>query len=271
MRHIRSKTIDSPRSTEYPKEDLPDYSLTGIGRPTRPRIVIPSSTTTTTTGLSASYARSADVDWNPRADSGRYPSFKGKTRVAGTGVQASPAHPNQSATSRTLLSPNKQDRAELSSSFRRNRPYIPAPTQLEPVDGQVFPTNSNTSEVLRAPHDRFEGLQDIYDTYHSPTIFPDLVEDLPELPYTAIGQAFTGVSPIRPKQPLPVQRALSRSRPMPGGLGRADTQSRGKGGGLLLTVEDQVSSPVTIDQELVKIRIKVSRVQLNYSQRIRGS
>jgi hypothetical protein len=218
--HIRSKTIDSPRSTEYRKEDLPDYSFTG--RPVRPKIVISSS-----------------GEWHPRGQSDRYPSFRDRSKL-----QPPSAYPSaKSALSR-------------SNSQTRPSPDATRPRQPEyPSSNQPY----STPEILQTPNDQFAGLE-IYDDYHSPTPIPDLVDDVElELPYTAIGQAFTGVSTIRPKQPLPIQRVLSRSRSN-AGIQRSDTNQsrRGRGQGLLLTVEDQVQSPTTMDQDLVKIRIKVS-------------
>jgi hypothetical protein len=215
--HIRSKTIDSPRSTEYQREDLPDYSLTG--RPVRPKITIPSS-----------------GEWDSRGQSDRYPQFRDRSRL-----QPPSAYPS----ARSAAPPRSQTR-QSPDPARSRQPEHPFPAQPY-----------STPEILQTPNDQFAGLE-IYDDYHSPTPIPDLVDDV-ELPYTAIGQAFTGVSPIRPKQPLPIQRVLSRSRSN-AGLQRSDTnQSRiGRGQGLLLTVEDQVQSPTTIDQDLVKIRIKVS-------------
>jgi hypothetical protein len=218
--HIRSKTIDSPRSTEHQREELPDYSLSG--RPTRPKIVIPSS-----------------EQWDPRGQSDRYPPFKDRNRL-----NPPSAYPSaKSAPSRS----NAQYRAEPISIRQRQRENI-SPNELY-----------STPDILRTPNDQFAGL-DIYDDYHSPTPIPDLVDDVElELPYTAIGQAFTGVSPIRPKQPLPIQRVLSRSRSNVG-LQRSETShSRRAGGqGLILTVEDEVQSPLQVDMGMTKIRIKVS-------------
>jgi hypothetical protein len=129
---------------------------------------------------------------------------------------------------------------------RQRKPEIISPNELY-----------STPEILQTPNDQFAGL-DIYDDYHSPTPIPDLVDDVElELPYTAIGQAFTGVSSVRPKQPLPIQRVLSRSRSN-AGLQRSDTSQSRRGQGLILTVEDQVQSPLAMDVEMTKIRIKVS-------------
>jgi hypothetical protein len=220
MGHVRSKTIDSPRSTEYQREDLPDYSHTG--RPVRPKITIPSP-----------------GEWDARGQGDRYPQFKDRSRL-----QPPSAYPSaKPAPSRS----NSQTRPSPSAdSVRPRQPEYPSPHQpYSPPDN------------LQTPNDQFAGL-DIYDDYHSPTPIPDLVDDV-ELPYIAIGQAFTGVSPIRPKQPLPIQRVLSRSRSN-AGLQRSDTNQsrRAVGQGLILTVEDQVQSPLPIDVDLTKIRIKVS-------------
>jgi hypothetical protein len=222
MGHVRSKTIDSPRSTEYRKGDLPDYSLTG--RPVRPKITIPSS-----------------GEWDPRGKSDRYPQFRDRSKL-----QPPSAYPSaKSAPSR----PYSQTQPSPSTNpVRPRQPEYPSPNKpYSPPD------------ILQTPNDQFAGLE-IYDDYHSPTPIPDLVDDVElELPYTAIGQAFTGVSPIRTKQPLPIQRVLSRSRSNVG-LQRSDTSQsrRGRGQGLLLTVEDQVQSLLPIDVDLTKIRIKVS-------------
>jgi hypothetical protein len=143
-------------------------------------------------------------------------------------------------------------------SDRYPRPSL-SPDPARPRQPEYpFPNQPySTPDILQTPNDQFAGLE-IYDDYHSPTPTPDLVDDI-ELPYTAIGQAFTGVSPIRPKQPLPIQRVLSRSRSN-AGLQRSDTNQsrRGRGQGLILTVEDQVHSPLPIDVDLTKIRIKAS-------------
>jgi hypothetical protein len=220
MGHIRSKTIDSPRSTEYQREDLPDYSLTG--RPVRPKITIPSS-----------------GEWDPRGQSDRYPQFRDRSRLPPPSAypSAKPAPSRSNSQTRPSLSPDPA---------RPRQPEYPFPNQPY-----------STPDILQTPNDQFAGLE-IYDDYHSPTPTPDLVDDI-ELPYTAIGQAFTGVSPIRPKQPLPIQRVLSRSRSN-AGLQRSDTNQsrRGRGQGLILTVEDQVHSPLPIDVDLTKIRIKAS-------------
>ena len=78
-----------------------------------------------------------------------------------------------------------------------------------------------------------------------------------ELPYTAIGRAFTGVTPVCQK---PIQRVISRSRSNGAMLQRSDTAQlkRTGGQGLVLTVEDQVESVAPINGDLTKIRIKVS-------------
>jgi hypothetical protein len=225
MGHIRSKTIDSPRSTEYSRENLPDYSLTGNPRPTRPRIVIPAP---------------GQEEWNPRGQGDRYPPFRDKSKL-----QPPSAYPAQSTRSAPPV---------RSNSTRQN-PALTAGSR-QPEYAQANKDHTYTPEIIQTPND-LTGLSDIYDDYHSPTPIPDLVEDLP---YTAIGQAFTGVSPIQPKPlSLPLQRVLTRSKSTVG-LGRSDTNRsrRGNGQGLLLTVEDQVQSPVNIDQGLIKIRIKVS-------------
>jgi hypothetical protein len=229
MGHIRSKTIDSPRSTEYSREDLPDYSLTGNGRPTRPRIVIPAN---------------GQEEWNPRGQGERYPPFRDRSRNR---LQPPSAYPDQSA--RSAPAPTRPDstRETLESRLPSRSPNKYPLTNKDQID---------TPEILQTPDD-LTGLSDIYDDYHSPTPIPDLVEDLP---YTAIRQAFTGVSPIQPKPlSLPLQRVLTPSK-FTVGLGRSDTNRsrRGNGQRLLLTVEDQVQSPVNIDQDLIKIRIKVS-------------
>jgi len=217
MGHIRSKTIDSPRITEYRKEDLPDYSLTRL---VRPKITIPSSST---------------GEWDQGGQSDRYPRFTDRSRL-----QPPSAYPSaRSAPSRS----DPQSRPSADSARTRQLEY--------PSPGQPY----STPEILQTPNEQFAGLE-IYDDYHSPTPIPDLVEDV-ELPYTAIGQAFTGVSPIRPKQPPHIQRVLSRSRSN-AALHRSDTAQTRRGQGLILTVEDQVQSPLPIDVELTKIRIKVS-------------
>jgi len=217
MGHIRSKTIDSPRITEYRKEDLPDYSLT---RPVRPKIVIPPS-----------------GEWDPRGQSDRYPPFTDRSRL-----QPPSAYPS----ARSALS--------RSNSQTRPSPDPARPRQPEYTShGQPY----SPPDILQTPNDQFAGLK-IYDDYHSPTPIPDLVDDNDvELPYTAIGHAFTGLFPIRPKQPLPIQRVLSRSRSN-AALHRSDTAQTRRGQGLILTVEDQVQSPLPIDVDLTKIRIKVS-------------
>lgn len=218
MGHIRSKTIDSPRSTEYRKEDLPDYSLTG--RPVRPKITIPSS-----------------EEWAPRGQGDRYPQFKDRSRLQ---------PPSAYAWARSAPSRSNSRTRPSADSARPRQPEYPSPNHPY-----------SPPEILQTPNDHFAGLE-IYDDYHSPTPIPDLVDDV-ELPYTAIGQAFTGVSPIRPKQPLPIKRVVSRSRSN-AALHRTDTcqSMRGRGQGLILTVEDQVQSPLQIDVDLTKIRIKVS-------------
>ena len=214
MGHIRSKTIDSPRSTEYQREDLPDYSHTG--RPVRPKITIPSS-----------------GEWAPRGQSDRYPQFRDRSRL-----QPPSAYPSARS-----AAPSRSQTRQSPDPARPRQPEYPSPNQPY-----------STPDILQTPNDQFAGLE-IYDDYHSPTPIPDLVDDV-ELPYTAIGQAFTGVSPIRQK---PIQRVLSRSRSN-AGLQRSDTNQsrRGRGQGLILTVEDQVHSPLPIDVDLTKIRIKVS-------------
>jgi len=217
MGHIRSKTIDSPRITEYRKEDLPDYSLT---RPARPKIVIPSS-----------------GEWDPRGQSDRYPPFTDRSRLQ---------PPSAYSSARSAPSGSNSYTRPSADSARPRQPEDPSP-------GQPY----STPEILQTPNDHFAGLE-IYDDYHSPTPIPDLVDDNDvELPYTAIGQAFTGVSPIRPKQPPHIQRVLSRSRSN-AALHRSDTAQTRRGQGLILTVEDQAQSPLPIDVELTKIRIKVS-------------
>jgi len=189
------------------------------GRPVRPKITIPSP-----------------GEWDGGGQSDRYPQLKDRSKL-----QPPSAYPSaKSAPSRS----NSQTRPSADPVIRR--PEYPSPNQPH-----------YTPEILQTPNDHFAGLE-IYDDYHSPTPIPDLVDDV-ELPYTAIGQAFTGVSPIRPKQPLPFQRVLSRSRSNVG-LHRTDTSQsrRGRGQGLILTVEDQVQSPLPLDVDLTKIRIKVS-------------
>jgi hypothetical protein len=229
MSHVRSKTIDSPRSTGYQREDLPDYSLTG--RPVRPKITIPSS-----------------GEWDARGQSDRYPQFRDRSRPQPPSAYPS-AKPAPSGS-------NSQTRPPPSADPVIRQPDYPSPAQPY-----------STPDILQTPNDQFAGLE-IYDDYHSPTPIPDLVDDV-ELPYTAIGQAFTGVSPIRPKQPLPIQRVLSRSRSN-AGLQRSDTNQsrRAVGQGLILTVEDQVQSPLPLDVDLTKIRIKVS--SLHWTQLIIG-
>jgi hypothetical protein len=235
--HSRSLTISNPdptsprspmghvRSKTIDSPRITEYRREDLpdysltGRPVRPKITIPSS-----------------GEWDPRGQSDRYPQFRDRSRL-----QPPSAYPSATSTpSRT----NHQIRPSADPMIRQ--PEYPSPFQPY-----------STPDILQTPNDQFAGLE-IYDDYHSPTPIPDLVDDV-ELPYTAIGQAFTGVSPIRQKQPLPIQRVLSRSRSNVG-LQRSDTNQsrRGRGQGLILTVEDQVQSPTTIDQDLVKIRIKVS-------------
>jgi len=212
--HLRSKTIDSPRSTEYGRKDLPDYSSTG--RPVRPKIIIPFS-----------------GEWDSNGQNGRYPQFKDRRRL-----QPPSAYPSAESPSRS--------NTELHRINENQRPAVDVSPNTQPY---------STPEILQTPDDQFAGL-DIYDDYHSPTPVPDLVDDV-ELPSTAIGQAFTGVSPIRQKA---IQQLISRSRSNGAMPQRSDTTQsrRAVGKGLVLTVEDQVQSPVSISVDLTKIRIKVS-------------
>ena len=217
MGHVRSKTIDSPRSTEYREEDLPDYSLTG--RPVRPKIIIPSS-----------------GEWDSSGQNGRYPQFKDRRRLQ-----------PPSAYSSVKSTPSRSD------SQDRQSPDTTKPRQSEYPSPNI--QTYSTPEILQTPNDQFAGL-DIYDDYHSSTAVPDLVGDV-DLPYTAIGQAFTGISPIRQK---PIQQIISRSTSNGAMPQRSDTTQsrRAVGQGLVLTVEDQVQSPISIGMDLTKIRIKVS-------------
>lgn len=232
--HTRSLTISNPdptsprspmghiRSKTIDSPRSTEYQREDLpdysltGRPVRPKITIPSS-----------------GEWEPRGQGDRYPQFRDRSRL-----QPPSAYPSaKSAPSRS----NTQTQPSADPVIRQ--PEYPSPFQPY-----------STPEILQTPNDQFAGLE-IYDDYHSPTPIPDLVDDV-ELPYTAIGQVFTGVSPIRQK---PIQRVLSRSRSN-AGLQRSDTsQSRiGRGQGLILTVGDQVQSPLPLDMDLTKIRIKVS-------------
>lgn len=172
MGHVRSKTIDSPRSTEYSRDDLPDYSLSG--RPIRPKIVIPSH----------SAIAGATGEWDSRGQGDRYPPLRERSKL-----KPPSAHPSARS------APSRSNTERINASSRQ---YTPSNTHTQPY---------STPEILQTPNDQFAGL-DIYDEYHSPTPIPDLVED-EEIPYTAIGEAFTGVSPIRPKQHLPIHRSRS--------------------------------------------------------------
>jgi hypothetical protein len=178
---------------------------------------------------------------------------------------------------------NPENRSPQNTSQHQRQPQPPLITShhqytRSPARYQVSPAPLVVSdrEILQTPQDRFEGLEDIYDNYHTTTPTPDLTPDLDtgvEMPYTAIGQAFT-TGPSSPL-PLPLVNKVSRVRRMPSrsnlGLGRSNTassnsnsgryqaQAQGQGqGGLLLTVEDGTLQSPGGANELTKIRIKVS-------------
>lgn len=251
MGHARSKTVDSPGTSDFSRDDV--SRNVSDGRPVRPRIVIPAE----------------GVEWDPRARSDRYPPFrteKGKLQPPSAYPQASPTTSYQ--VPHNQIRPNPPSSLSRSPSTRINQ------WQSSPGSRLVDDIRSNTQqayhtdrpEILQTPKDRFTSMEDIYDDYHSPTQTPDLVDDTPEMPYTAIGQAFTGVSPIsRPKEMYTYtpQRAPSRSGAA-GMLERSNTyqsttrrQGQGQGQGLMLTVKDGSPSPCQMN-DLVKIRIKAS-------------
>jgi len=250
MGHARSKTVDSPGTSDYPRDDM--SSNVSDGRPVRPRIVIPAE----------------GVEWDPRARSDRYPPF----RTERGKLQPPSAHPQANLTTSYQV-PQNQSRSNPPSSLSRSPSARTRQMQSPPSRSisDIHRSNSydtDRPEILQTPKDRFTSMEDIYDDYHSPTQTPDLVDDTPEMPYTAIGQAFTGVSPIsRPKEMYTYtpQRVPSRSGDR-GMLERSNTyqstpRGQGQGQGLMLTVEDGSPSPSQMT-DLVKIRIKVSSKRL---------
>jgi hypothetical protein len=253
MGHARSHTIDSPRSTEYNRNDISPRDAPD-GRPTRPRIVIPDV---------------SQAEWDPRSQSDRYPPFqndRSKLKPPSSYLQASSA-------TRSTSSPGR-------SPINRPRPptqdVLPLRARTITRSAESAIPHSQAQEILETPKDRFEGLEEIYDDFHSPT--PDLIVDSPELPYTAIGQAFTGVSPLSRSNSKQLPNSFPQGMGMTRmsstrsngrlirsntnqsingpGYGHGQGQGQGQGQGLMLTVEDaNVQSPGPMD--LIKIRIKV--------------
>jgi hypothetical protein len=253
--HARSKTVDSPGTSDYSRGNIRNGSDV---RPVRPRIVIPSEA----------------PEWDPRAQSDRYPPFRTE-RLMGKSQPPSAYPQTNPATSYSNLTPD-QSRSNVPSSLSRSPSARVRQWQSTPPRPMSDIHRSNnrpgypagTPELLKTPKDRLVNMEDTYDDYHSSTQTPDLVDDTPEMPYTAIGQAFTGVSPVStPKEMAYVytpQRVPSRSTNGGGSLARSNTnrslvrERYGEGQGLMLTVEDnQSQSPIQIN-DLVKIRIKVS-------------
>jgi hypothetical protein len=237
--HARSKTVDSPGTSNCSRVDMPRNI--SDGRPVRPRIVIPSEV----------------AEWDPRAQSDRYPPFqterpKGKSQLPLAYPQANPATSHQVNHDQTRPIPLSSFVRSPSASVRQWQSPPPPQTlsdihRRNPRPG--YP--AGTPELLQTPKNRVVNLEDIHDDYHSPrqTQTPDFVDDTPEMPYTAIGQAFTGVSPIsRPGEMAYVytpQRVPSRSDNGGGRSVRSNTNRSlvhggyGQGQGLMLTVEDE--------------------------------
>ena len=164
--------------------------------------------------------------------------------------------------------PNETDRLQppAPAYTPSSRPSVPrAPVQPQ-----------ERTEYLQTPRDEYRTpLDEIYDNYRSPT--PELEADLPEMPYTAIGQAFTTSPMPHSPSPIPSKPPSSYRPPI---VTRSDTVARSKsnrsntttlsrsgsmgrqGQGLILTVEDADALLSPLEMEMVKIRIKVSRASL---------
>jgi len=255
--HIRAHTVDSASIYSAANAGLP--RLGGDGRPIRPRVVIPPSGENDIGRVS---------DFHPRDRSDRYPPFPTDHGQNRSRLQPPPSYPQNNS-----LRPGRQDGSE----HHRYTPIITHQQYTPKRSSSRFrssPTPVADQEILQTPRDRLEGLESIYDDYHSPEPIPDLIEDSPDvdtrsdMPYTAIGQAFAAapLSPIPVKQityiPTQLGRLPSRSN---GTLLRSNTstsapryQGPGQGqGGLSLTVEDGTLPSPVVSTDLTKIRIKV--------------
>jgi hypothetical protein len=189
--HISAHTVDSASIYSTANAGLPH--LGGDGRPIRPRVVIPPT---------GEYDNSRVTDFRPRDRSDRYPPFPTDHGQNRSKLQLPPSYPQNNRPS--------QERQDTHDS----RQYTPIIThqrytpKRSPSRFQSSPTPVADQEILQTPQDRLEGLESIYDDYHSPEPIPDLIEDSPnvdtrgDMPYTAIGQAFAAA----PLSPSPVKQ-----------------------------------------------------------------